>query len=443
MERQSEPDLGHENCDGGSVGGGCWAPRTDPAMATAGCQMSSTSRGAGSVEGSEPHSVGLPLTRNRNPVHGSVREITDNMLLTLALSSSAYVLLQAPRPGAPSRRHGTLQHNLEAENAALRAELAALRESQQRAENAALRAEIDALRAGETPASAMQQQQRADDAKTARDVAAAIAALSAAGTLAFLGVDLMLIDADLIALAVGAVSSLITDEEKQNVVGSALKTVGGGVASAASEAAARAELAPKARQRLSLLLLFLRHVPSPPRPSSPSPPTLLQARAALQLVLETAAKGAAGEVGARAVGGVLPGMQGAASPPQAQVGAGAPGSDAPRQRRRDQARARSPLISLIPLARSSAPRPDGFVFLCPAGAGLAAEPGAGVGSGAGGGETGAGGRAERGVGRGEKGARGAQWRVARREASSGGAGRGVGRGARVAATREWGRGRGA
>ena len=136
------------------------------------------------------------------------------MLLTLALSSSAYVLLQAPRPGAPSRRHGTLQHNLEAENAALRAELAALRESQQRAENAALRAEIDALRAGETPASAMQQQQRADDAKTARDVAAALAALSAAGTLAFLGVDLMLIDADLIALAVGAVSSLITDEEK-------------------------------------------------------------------------------------------------------------------------------------------------------------------------------------------------------------------------------------
>ena len=37
------------------VGGGCWAPRTDPAMATAGCQRSSTSRGAGPVDGSEPH----------------------------------------------------------------------------------------------------------------------------------------------------------------------------------------------------------------------------------------------------------------------------------------------------------------------------------------------------------------------------------------------------
>ena len=38
-----------------TVGGGCRAPRTDPAMATAGCQRSSTSRGAGSAEGSEPH----------------------------------------------------------------------------------------------------------------------------------------------------------------------------------------------------------------------------------------------------------------------------------------------------------------------------------------------------------------------------------------------------
>ena len=34
---------------------GCWARRTDPAMAMAGCQMSSTSRAAGSAEGSEPH----------------------------------------------------------------------------------------------------------------------------------------------------------------------------------------------------------------------------------------------------------------------------------------------------------------------------------------------------------------------------------------------------
>ena len=34
---------------------GCRAPRTDPAMATAGCQRSSTSRGAGSAEASEPH----------------------------------------------------------------------------------------------------------------------------------------------------------------------------------------------------------------------------------------------------------------------------------------------------------------------------------------------------------------------------------------------------
>ena len=38
-----------------TVGGGCRAPRTDPAMARAGCQRSSTSRAAGSAEGSEPH----------------------------------------------------------------------------------------------------------------------------------------------------------------------------------------------------------------------------------------------------------------------------------------------------------------------------------------------------------------------------------------------------
>ena len=55
---------------------GCWARRTDPAMATAGCQMSSTSRAAGSAEGSEPHwhpgsccisSIGTPPSPRSRP----------------------------------------------------------------------------------------------------------------------------------------------------------------------------------------------------------------------------------------------------------------------------------------------------------------------------------------------------------------------------------------
>ena len=59
-----------------TVGGGCRAPRTDPAMATAGCQRSSTSRGAGSAEASEPHrhpgsccicSIGTPASPRSRP----------------------------------------------------------------------------------------------------------------------------------------------------------------------------------------------------------------------------------------------------------------------------------------------------------------------------------------------------------------------------------------
>ena len=66
------------------VGGGCWAPRTDPAMARAGCQMSSTSRAAGSAEGSEPHwhpgsccicSIGPPPSPRSRPT--SVRGRAD------------------------------------------------------------------------------------------------------------------------------------------------------------------------------------------------------------------------------------------------------------------------------------------------------------------------------------------------------------------------------
>ena len=67
-----------------SAGGGCWACRTDPAMARAGYKMSSTSRAAGSAEGSEPHwhpgsccicSIGTPPSPPSRPT--SVRGRAD------------------------------------------------------------------------------------------------------------------------------------------------------------------------------------------------------------------------------------------------------------------------------------------------------------------------------------------------------------------------------
>ena len=70
------------------VGGGCWAPRTDPAMATAGCQMWSTSRGAGSVDGSEPHwhpgsccicSIGTPPSPRSRPTSVRARADADRV----------------------------------------------------------------------------------------------------------------------------------------------------------------------------------------------------------------------------------------------------------------------------------------------------------------------------------------------------------------------------
>ena len=63
---------------------GCRARRTDPAMARAGCQRSSTSRAAGSAEGSEPHwhpgsccicSIGTPPSPPSRPT--SVRGRAD------------------------------------------------------------------------------------------------------------------------------------------------------------------------------------------------------------------------------------------------------------------------------------------------------------------------------------------------------------------------------
>ena len=63
---------------------GCRARRTDPAMARAGCQRSSTSRAAGSAEGSEPHwhpgsccicSIGTPPSPPSGPT--SVRGRAD------------------------------------------------------------------------------------------------------------------------------------------------------------------------------------------------------------------------------------------------------------------------------------------------------------------------------------------------------------------------------
>ena len=71
-----------------TVGGGCRAPRTDPAMATAGCQRSSTSRGAGSAEASEPHrhpgsccicSIGTPASPRSRPTSLRVRADADRV----------------------------------------------------------------------------------------------------------------------------------------------------------------------------------------------------------------------------------------------------------------------------------------------------------------------------------------------------------------------------
>ena len=114
------------------------------------------------------------------------------------------------------------------------------------AENARLKAEIDSLKSQlpapkpakkPRPAStggglvqSIQNKAReatdiSDEEAVRRDVGTAAAAVGAAGTLAVLGADLLSVDADLLALGLGA-SAAVVAEEDEGVAGRSLRAVG-------------------------------------------------------------------------------------------------------------------------------------------------------------------------------------------------------------------------